>query len=150
VRFGCSQRDTAEHLLAHIYEGTYAPAVPGRLAVLDVIAEPTRRRILDAVRGGERSVGELVGEVLLQGLAMALRTPLQLCVHVVGQVTHQQVRHACSMQAPGDRGNSRLSGGLDRHQISSLVCGWSSGKRRPGSGSTCTTSNAGAGAGRHS
>lgn len=33
------------------------------LAVLDVIAEPTRRRILDAVRGGERSVGELVDRV---------------------------------------------------------------------------------------
>lgn len=29
-------------------------------AVLDAIAEPTRRRILDAVRGGESSVGELV------------------------------------------------------------------------------------------
>jgi DNA-binding transcriptional ArsR family regulator len=29
-------------------------------AVLEVIAEPTRRRILDAVRSGERSVGELV------------------------------------------------------------------------------------------
>ncbi len=34
--------------------------MPSDLAVLDVIAEPTRRRILDAVRGGERSVGELV------------------------------------------------------------------------------------------
>jgi DNA-binding transcriptional ArsR family regulator len=33
------------------------------LAVLDVIAEPTRRRILDVVRGGERSVGELVDEL---------------------------------------------------------------------------------------
>ena len=32
-------------------------------AVLEVIAEPTRRRILDAVRTGERSVGELVDEV---------------------------------------------------------------------------------------
>jgi DNA-binding transcriptional ArsR family regulator len=31
--------------------------------VLEVIAEPTRRRILDAVRGGERSVGELVEHV---------------------------------------------------------------------------------------
>ncbi len=31
--------------------------------VFDVIAEPTRRRILDAVRDGERSVGELVDEV---------------------------------------------------------------------------------------
>ena len=30
------------------------------LPVLEVIAEPTRRRILDAVRGGERSVTELV------------------------------------------------------------------------------------------
>lgn len=28
--------------------------------VLEVIADPTRRRILDAVREGERSVGELV------------------------------------------------------------------------------------------
>ena len=34
--------------------------MPAALAVLEVIAEPTRRRILDAVRGGERSVGELV------------------------------------------------------------------------------------------
>jgi DNA-binding transcriptional ArsR family regulator len=37
--------------------------VPDSLAVLDVIAEPTRRRILDAVRDGERSVSELVEEV---------------------------------------------------------------------------------------
>lgn len=29
-------------------------------AVLEAIAEPTRRRILDAVRGDERSVGDLV------------------------------------------------------------------------------------------
>ena len=32
----------------------------GSPGVLEVIAEPTRRRILDAVRDGERSVGELV------------------------------------------------------------------------------------------
>jgi DNA-binding transcriptional ArsR family regulator len=32
-------------------------------AVLEAITDPTRRRILDAVRGGERSVGELVGLV---------------------------------------------------------------------------------------
>src|SRR3954471_21006434 len=38
-------------------------ATPSDLAVLDVIAEPTRRRILDAVRDGERSVGELVDVV---------------------------------------------------------------------------------------
>lgn len=37
--------------------------MPTDLAVLEVIAEPTRRRILDAVRGGERSVNELVVEV---------------------------------------------------------------------------------------
>jgi DNA-binding transcriptional ArsR family regulator len=37
--------------------------VPDSLAVLDVIAEPTRRRILDVVREGERSVGELVDEL---------------------------------------------------------------------------------------
>ena len=33
------------------------------LAVLEAIAEPTRRRILDAVRQGERSVTELVEQV---------------------------------------------------------------------------------------
>jgi DNA-binding transcriptional ArsR family regulator len=32
------------------------------LATIDAIAEPTRRRILDLVRDGERSVGELVEE----------------------------------------------------------------------------------------
>jgi DNA-binding transcriptional ArsR family regulator len=37
--------------------------VPSELAVLEVIAQPTRRRILDAVRDGERSVGELVDEI---------------------------------------------------------------------------------------
>src|SRR6476660_5198113 len=33
------------------------------LDVLEVIAEPTRRRILDAVREGERSVNDLVQQV---------------------------------------------------------------------------------------
>ncbi|MFN8019317.1 MAG: metalloregulator ArsR/SmtB family transcription factor [Acidimicrobiales bacterium] len=37
--------------------------MPADLAVLEVIAEPTRRRILEAVRTGERSVGELVEAV---------------------------------------------------------------------------------------
>jgi DNA-binding transcriptional ArsR family regulator len=37
--------------------------MPSDLAVLHVIAEPTRRRILDVVRGGERSVTELVDAV---------------------------------------------------------------------------------------
>lgn len=37
--------------------------MPGATAVLEVIAEPTRRRILDAVRDGERSVNELVDAV---------------------------------------------------------------------------------------
>lgn len=37
--------------------------VPNAMSVLEVIAEPTRRRILDAVREGERSVGELVEQV---------------------------------------------------------------------------------------
>jgi DNA-binding transcriptional ArsR family regulator len=34
-----------------------------QIAVLEAIAEPTRQRILDAVRGRERSVGELVAKV---------------------------------------------------------------------------------------
>jgi DNA-binding transcriptional ArsR family regulator len=42
---------------------TYAAQVQRDLAVLEVIAEPTRRRILDAVRDGERSVTELVAQV---------------------------------------------------------------------------------------
>jgi DNA-binding transcriptional ArsR family regulator len=37
--------------------------VSAELDVLEVIAEPTRRRILDAVREGERSVSELVQHV---------------------------------------------------------------------------------------
>jgi DNA-binding transcriptional ArsR family regulator len=36
---------------------------PATLDVLDVIAEPTRRRILDAVRDGECSVTDLVAAV---------------------------------------------------------------------------------------
>ena len=38
-------------------------AMPVEIAVLEAIAEPTRQRILDAVRVGERSVGELVEKV---------------------------------------------------------------------------------------
>ncbi|MCU1355977.1 MAG: transcriptional regulator, ArsR family [Acidimicrobiales bacterium] len=38
-------------------------AVQADLAVLEAIAEPTRRRILDAVRERERSVNELVEQV---------------------------------------------------------------------------------------
>ena len=38
-------------------------AVSDELAVLEVIAEPTRRRILDTVRNGECSVSELVDAV---------------------------------------------------------------------------------------
>ncbi len=37
--------------------------MPAATTVFDVLAEPTRRRILDAVRERERSVGELVDEV---------------------------------------------------------------------------------------
>ncbi len=51
------------HTLAHIYELAYAVAMPAALAVLDVIAEPTRRRILDAVREAECSVGDLVDQI---------------------------------------------------------------------------------------
>ena len=44
---------------SHIY--VFAYAVPmSATAVLGAIAEPTRRSILDAVRDGERSVGDLV------------------------------------------------------------------------------------------
>ena len=47
-------------MLAHIYATAYVQPVPIDVAVLEAIREPTRRRILDAVRDHERSVGELV------------------------------------------------------------------------------------------
>jgi len=56
-------RGPTKNMVACIYVMAYSFVVPEHLAVLDVIAEPTRRRILDAVRDGERSVGELVDEV---------------------------------------------------------------------------------------
>lgn len=46
-------------MVARIYGSCYIEDVIAS-AVLEAIAEPTRRRILDAVRTGERSVGELV------------------------------------------------------------------------------------------
>jgi DNA-binding transcriptional ArsR family regulator len=52
-----------KHAVAHIYEMPYAQGMPAALAVLDVIAEPTRRRILDAVREAECSVTDLVEQV---------------------------------------------------------------------------------------
>lgn len=42
---------------------TYVLGVPAALDVLDVIAEPTRRQILDAVRDSECSVNDLVERV---------------------------------------------------------------------------------------
>ena len=47
----------------HIYMPERILGSVPEIAVLEVIAEPTRRRILDAVRDGERSVGELVEKV---------------------------------------------------------------------------------------
>ena len=61
-RASSSRWCAAEYLLERIYSDTYNQAVAA-LAVLDVIAEPTRRRILDVVRDGERSVSELVDAV---------------------------------------------------------------------------------------
>ncbi len=51
------------YLLVCIYVFTYVETMPSSPAILEVIAEPTRRRILDVVRTGERSVGELVDEL---------------------------------------------------------------------------------------
>ena len=50
-------------MVVHIYGMTYTQAMSAALDVLEVIAEPTRRRILDAVREGERSVNDLVQQV---------------------------------------------------------------------------------------
>ena len=58
---GCSlpSEGSGEHALALIYVYHYIEAVITS-AVLEAIVEPTRRRILDAVRSQERSVSELV------------------------------------------------------------------------------------------
>ena len=50
-------------MLTHIYVGPYDTFVPATLEVLEVIAEPTRRRILDAVRETECSVNDLVDQI---------------------------------------------------------------------------------------
>jgi len=50
-------------MVARIYAMTYTEAMPADIAVLEAIAEPTRQRILDVVRDGEHSVGELVDKV---------------------------------------------------------------------------------------
>jgi DNA-binding transcriptional ArsR family regulator len=49
-------------MVALIYASSYVRVVIAT-ATLEAIAEPTRLRILEAVRTGERSVGELVGEL---------------------------------------------------------------------------------------
>ncbi len=55
-------RAGSAHVVAHIYDTAYVVGMPQR-AVLEAITDPTRRRILDAVRGGERSVTELLRAV---------------------------------------------------------------------------------------
>ncbi len=55
-------RAGSAHVVAHIYDTAYVVGMPQR-AVLEAITDPTRRRILDAVRGGECSVTELVDAV---------------------------------------------------------------------------------------
>jgi DNA-binding transcriptional ArsR family regulator len=57
-----AQNSTA-YTVAYIYVLAYVLGVPAALDVLDVIAEPTRRRILDAVRDSECSVNDLVERV---------------------------------------------------------------------------------------
>ena len=50
-------------MVAHIYVNSYTSRMSAELEVLEVIAEPTRRRILDAVRDSECSVNDLVERV---------------------------------------------------------------------------------------
>lgn len=49
-------------MVAFIYVFDYIRCMD-TTSVLEAIAEPTRRRILDAVRGGECSVGDLVAHI---------------------------------------------------------------------------------------
>lgn len=58
-----SQARLPNSSVARIYVLPYVCRMPAGIAVLEVLAEPTRRRILDALRAGERSVGALVEQV---------------------------------------------------------------------------------------
>ncbi len=60
----CSENSYRLNIRLRVYTlGRMLSYVPADIAVLEAIAEPTRRRILDAVRDGEQSVGELVKKV---------------------------------------------------------------------------------------
>ncbi|HVM45466.1 MAG TPA: metalloregulator ArsR/SmtB family transcription factor, partial [Candidatus Thermoplasmatota archaeon] len=55
--------------------------------VFEILADPTRRRLIEALRAGERSVGELVGEVDIHqpGVSKQLRL-----LHEAGFVSVRQ------------------------------------------------------------
>lgn len=65
--------------------------IAGRVAddVFAILADPTRRRLIQALRGGERSVGELVSEVSIHqpGVSKQLRI-----LHEAGFVAVRQDR----------------------------------------------------------
>jgi hypothetical protein len=72
--------------------------MPSGLAVLDAITDPTRRRILDAGRGGERSVTEL-DEWLEPSLAVRPE-PWDRDALAVARVHHADLGVAAPPDAP--------------------------------------------------
>lgn len=67
------------------------------VSIYDVIADPTRRRILELLRQGERSVGELVVELGMDQRAVSkhlrvLRNAEAVAVRVSGRLRFYQLR----------------------------------------------------------
>lgn len=65
--------------------------------IFDVIADPTRRRILDLLRQSERSVGELVAELGMEQPAVSkhlrvLRHAGVVSVRVAGRLRYYRLR----------------------------------------------------------
>ena len=92
---------------------SYVVAVPSNLAVLEVIAEPTRRRILDAVRGGERSVGELVDEVGMHQPGVSRHLKVLRDAGLV-EVRRDAQRRLYRLRAGAADGARRVAGALPR------------------------------------
>lgn len=68
------------------------------VSIYDVIADPTRRRILELLRQGERTVGELVVELQMDQPAVSkhlrvLRNADAVAVRVAGRLRYYRLRN---------------------------------------------------------
>jgi hypothetical protein len=71
------------------------------------VAAATLDPVQDFLHAGPPGeTAKLSSQVLLQGLALTLCTPLQGSVDILGKVADEQVRHAYIMQASGAAGQA--------------------------------------------